>query len=74
MGNLGNHGRSLEEADVGQAPMLRPAAAFAAVLSVLDLAIVWGWHAPVLHDVARGGSEDSGSSRGRSRSSPSGCG
>lgn len=56
MGNLGNHGRSLEEADVGQAPMLRPAAAFAAVLSVLDLAIVWGWHTPVLHDVARGGS------------------
>jgi putative membrane protein len=37
------------------APTLRPAPAFAAVLSVLDLAIVWGWHAPALHDVARGG-------------------
>jgi putative membrane protein len=37
------------------ARLRRAAAAFAALLSVLDLAIVWGWHAPALHDVARGG-------------------
>ena len=29
--------------------------ALAAVLSVLDLAVVWGWHAPALHHAARGG-------------------
>lgn len=31
----------------------RIAPAAAAVLSVLDLAVVWGWHAPALHHAAR---------------------
>lgn len=43
---------------VGLAMRLRPAIAapaLAAVLSVLDLAVVWGWHAPAPHHAARGG-------------------
>ena len=36
-------------------PMLGLSPAFAAIMSVLDLAVVWGWHAPALHHASRGG-------------------
>jgi len=44
---------------IGAARRVKPDAAIrlspavAAVFSVLDLAVVWGWHAPALHDAAR---------------------